>query len=117
MPGTIRPPSLDDEIDSPSAPQASTGARPPAPSGPRSAPINAAVAHAVTNYAPGRGSLVSHPGPLAKVCPECGLHYPAEFKVCPRDAVELNEIENDPKQDELVGQTLGATYTILRVIG
>src|SRR5581483_8472275 len=109
----------DEEIASPSAPKVSSGTRAAVaqrgsmPNGP--ATVNSPVAHAVTNFAPAAGvtramsspSLASHPGPLAKVCPECGLHYPAEFKVCPRDAVELNEIDAEVEQDELLGQTLG----------
>jgi serine/threonine protein kinase len=54
---------------------------------------------------------------LPKVCPTCGLHYPAEFKVCPRDATELADAEAGEERDELIGKTLSQTYTILRVIG
>jgi serine/threonine-protein kinase len=52
-----------------------------------------------------------------KVCPKCGVRYPAEFKVCPRDAAELVEIDAEEVRDEMVGQTLSQTYTIVRVIG
>jgi serine/threonine-protein kinase len=51
------------------------------------------------------------------VCPTCGVRYPAEFKVCPRDASELVEVDSEEIKDEMVGQTLGQTYTIVRVIG
>jgi serine/threonine-protein kinase len=54
---------------------------------------------------------------MAKVCPTCGVHYPAEFNVCPRDATELDEKEADAEKDELVGRTLGQSYTVVRVIG
>jgi serine/threonine-protein kinase len=69
------------------------------------------------------GSALTHmagPNSLAampKVCPTCGVRYPAEFKVCPRDADELAEVEEHHEQDELVGTTLGQTYAIIRVIG
>lgn len=72
------------------------------------------LAHAVTNIA-GTGSSVD--SSLAKVCPTCGVHYPAEFKVCPRDATELVDADASEDRDELVGQTLSQTYTLLRVIG
>ncbi len=45
------------------------------------------------------------------------MRYPAEFKVCPRDASELTEVEEVHEEDELIGMTLGQTYTIVRVIG
>ena len=35
-------------------------------------------------------------------------HYPAEFKVCPKDATELVESVSDGDRDELVGKTLVA---------
>ncbi len=73
---------------------------------------DARLAHAVTNIA---GSAVD--SSLAKVCPTCGVHYPAEFKVCPRDATELVDADSSEDRDELVGQTLSQTYTLLRVIG
>ncbi len=73
---------------------------------------DARLAHAVTNIA---GSAVD--SSLAKVCPTCGVHYPAEFKVCPRDATELVDADASEDRDELVGQTLSQTYTLLRVIG
>src|SRR5438105_2972730 len=116
MPGTMRPPSLDEIEATPSPSSQPKPARAAAQSGAHV--VNSPVAHATTNYAPSRNSLASaasfsQPNLLPKVCPECGLHYPAEFKVCPRDAVELNDAEADPKRDELIGQTLGATYTIL----
>jgi serine/threonine-protein kinase len=61
------------------------------------------------------GSLLS--AVMPKVCPTCGVRYPVEFKVCPRDAVELTEAVQDEEEDPLVGQTLGAAYTITRVLG
>ncbi len=43
-------------------------------------------AHAITSMAPSTASLGAD---LNKVCPTCGVRYPVEFKVCPRDATEL----------------------------
>ncbi len=55
--------------------------------------------------------------PTPKACPACGVRYPAEFKVCPRDATALVETELGPDEDELVGTTLAGTYSIVRAIG
>jgi serine/threonine-protein kinase len=54
---------------------------------------------------------------LPKLCPTCGVRYPAEFRVCPRDAAALVEPGDGAQIDEMVGQTLSQTYTLLRVIG
>ncbi len=45
------------------------------------------------------------------------MRYPGEFKVCPRDATELEEISGPAETDEMVGQTLASSYTIVRSIG
>jgi serine/threonine-protein kinase len=74
-----------------------------------------ASAHAVTNYPDGVPSSATPE--LVKVCPTCSVRYPGEFKVCPRDAAELTEIQGEEEKDELVGKTLANSYTILRVIG
>ncbi len=52
-----------------------------------------------------------------KVCPTCGVRYPAEFRVCPRDAATLDESEDDALRDDLVGKTINETYTVMRVVG
>jgi serine/threonine-protein kinase len=52
-----------------------------------------------------------------KFCPTCQVRYPADFKVCPRDATELAESVPVEGQDELVGKVLSQTYTIVRVLG
>ncbi len=54
---------------------------------------------------------------MPKVCPVCGVRYPVEFKVCPRDATELGEVDADAERDEVIGTTLSQTYSIVRVIG
>jgi len=58
-------------------------------------------------------SFVSGVGGAERVCPTCSSRYPAEYKVCPKDGTAL--VEEAP--DELVGQTLRESYTIIRVIG
>jgi len=65
----------------------------------------------------GLGIRASHPDALSrKTCPRCGERYPADFRVCPRDATALKEsTESDP--DPLVGMLLAGTYKLLRVIG
>jgi len=61
----------------------------------------------------------SAPAPRAlarKACAKCGERYPIDFRVCPRDATELqNAVETET--DPLVGSVLGGTYELLRVIG
>jgi len=50
-----------------------------------------------------------------RVCPTCGARYPADFRVCPRDATPLADAPSD--EDPLVGSLLDGSYEILRVIG
>ncbi len=51
----------------------------------------------------------------SRKCPVCGARYPADFRVCPRDATPLEDAP--PDEDPLVGQTLDNTYEITRVLG
>ncbi len=51
------------------------------------------------------------------VCPTCGVRYPVEFKVCPRDAAELVDARTSGPPDELLGQTIASTYAVTRVLG
>jgi len=70
-----------------------------------------------------RGSAEAHsqaferPGQLGarKHCPVCGERYPADFRVCPRDATALATVLGD--SDPLVGVVLAETYDVLGVIG
>ena len=50
-----------------------------------------------------------------RVCPACGARYPADFRVCPRDATPLEDAPDD--EDPLVGHLLDGSYEVLRVIG
>jgi serine/threonine-protein kinase len=52
----------------------------------------------------------------SRSCPTCGGRYPADFKVCPHDATPLEDAPPDG-DDPMVGQQLGGTYEVLRVIG
>src|SRR5690606_29680281 len=56
-------------------------------------------------------------GPIsaARLRPICGSRYPADFRVCPRDASPLEDAPVD--EDPLIGSTLGESYAIVRVIG
>jgi serine/threonine protein kinase len=95
---------------------------PRAPSGVASGQPAAGIGHARTNLAPAVSAVsvaisdLSIIENMPKVCPTCGVRYPAEFKVCPRDASELSEPSSE-EQDELIGTTLGDTYAIIRVLG
>ena len=51
-----------------------------------------------------------------KQCPSCRERYPADFRVCPRDATELEAV-TDAESDPLLGAVLGDAYQVLRVIG
>ncbi len=48
---------------------------------------------------------------LPKRCPRCGDRFPADFRVCPRDAVELETVEG-ADDDPYIGATLAATYRV-----
>ncbi|HEY4107262.1 MAG TPA: serine/threonine-protein kinase [Polyangiaceae bacterium] len=50
-----------------------------------------------------------------RICPTCGGRYPADFRVCPRDATPLEDAPSD--EDPLVGHLLDGSYEVLRVIG
>lgn len=62
-------------------------------------------------------AVVRDEGPLsnARVCPTCGSRYPADFRVCPRDAAPLEDAPVD--EDPLIGSVLGESYAVVRVIG
>ena len=92
MSGTVRPPSDVSLVSSPAI----------------------SVAHAITSFA---SSSRTQNVDLVKVCPSCGLRYPAEFKVCPRDATELLDVDAAVEVDDMVGQTIASSYTIVRVLG
>jgi serine/threonine protein kinase len=59
----------------------------------------------------------SQPGQLGprKHCPVCGERYPADFRVCPRDATALATVLSD--SDPMVGVVLADTYDLLGMIG
>ncbi|MFT3766006.1 MAG: serine/threonine-protein kinase [Minicystis sp.] len=99
MPGTVRPPSSS---------EISIG------SGISVAETGLGAAH--TSFASPNSRREAVPD-LVKVCPTCGVRYPAEFMVCPRDASELSEVDAPEQEDELVGQTIASSYTIVRVLG
>jgi len=71
--------------------------------------------------APSLSSLGLSPTPpapasaLPRICPACSGRYPADFRVCPRDATPLADAPQDA--DPLVGTTLGESYEIVRLIG
>ncbi|HEX3597198.1 MAG TPA: serine/threonine-protein kinase [Polyangiaceae bacterium] len=54
---------------------------------------------------------------LGRICPSCLERYPTDFRVCPRDATELNDVEEEEEADPLLGATVGDTFSIVRVIG
>ncbi|MEO6601442.1 MAG: serine/threonine-protein kinase [Polyangiaceae bacterium] len=64
---------------------------------------------------PPRSSQISLAAVNPRLCPTCGARYPADFRVCPRDATPLADAPDD--EDPLVGHLLDGSYEILRVIG
>jgi serine/threonine protein kinase len=48
-------------------------------------------------------------------CPICGQRFPADFRVCPRDAVPLEDAPEG--EDPLVGRLLGESYEVTRMLG
>jgi serine/threonine-protein kinase len=65
--------------------------------------------------APPRSSQISLAAVNPRICPGCGARYPADFRVCPRDATPLEDAPDD--EDPIVGQLLDGSYEVLRVIG
>jgi serine/threonine-protein kinase len=61
-------------------------------------------------------SRASLSGIMPKACPTCQARYPADFKVCPRDASPLTDAPDDGT-DPLLGVTLGDAYQIVRMVG
>jgi serine/threonine protein kinase len=53
---------------------------------------------------------------LPLVCPICDQRYPADFKVCPRDAAKLEDAAGEG-QDPLIGSVVGDAFRIVRPIG
>jgi len=54
---------------------------------------------------------------VPRQCPTCGLRYPVEFNVCPKDGSTLVDAATEASDDEFIGTTLAQTYAITRVIG
>jgi serine/threonine-protein kinase len=52
---------------------------------------------------------------VSKLCPACGASYPPDYAVCPRDATPLSR--EGGGDDPLLGQVLGDTYEVTRLIG
>jgi len=64
----------------------------------------------------GDSELAAAPGAGSWTCPTCHNVYPADFTVCPRDATPRAD-QLAPAADPLIGEVLGRTYRVLRVLG
>ncbi|HEY6173308.1 MAG TPA: serine/threonine-protein kinase [Kofleriaceae bacterium] len=60
--------------------------------------------------------LAAAPATSSWTCSTCHNVYPADFAVCPRDATPRAD-GHTPTPDPLVGEVLGRTYRIMRVLG
>jgi serine/threonine protein kinase len=104
MPGTVRPPSSHSLVGISS------------PGTPKTGPVSGSRAsHVDIGRAATFASLSGSDVP--RLCPTCGLRYPVEFNVCPKDGATLIDAKKDEIEDEFVGTTLAQTYAITRVIG
>ncbi len=52
---------------------------------------------------------------LPRRCPQCQGRFPADFRVCPRDATPLEDAAQE--LDPLVGMVLADTFQIVRLVG
>jgi serine/threonine-protein kinase len=82
----------------------------------------APIASAFTSAKTLSGSSVGAEGARAfmpslqpRFCPTCQGRYPADFKVCPRDATPLEDAPSD--RDPMLGLVLADTFHIVRLIG
>jgi eukaryotic-like serine/threonine-protein kinase len=60
--------------------------------------------------------LAAAPATSSWTCSTCHNVYPADFAVCPRDATPRAD-GHTPTPDPLIGEVLGRTYRIVRVLG
>ena len=97
--------------------EAMAGPLPPAPKPP---PAPGAKPLPALEPSP-RGGSPSPPPPsttraaLPRVCPSCLGRYPADFRVCPRDATPLEDAPEDA--DPMLGVVLADAFQIVRCIG
>src|SRR5262249_7318338 len=63
----------------------------------------------------GDNPIAAAEGAAVWTCPTCNNQYPGEFTVCPRDATP-RAAPSVPATDALIGEVLGRTYRIVRVI-
>jgi len=102
----------------PTGPRGAMAKDPPGPGAP---PARGPVASEGSGAGPPSSSAVlasraSLSGVMPKACPTCQARYPADFKVCPRDASPLIDAPDDGT-DPLLGVTLGDAYQIVRMVG
>ncbi|HEV8551715.1 MAG TPA: serine/threonine-protein kinase, partial [Polyangiaceae bacterium] len=62
-----------------------------------------------------RAMMPSSSSLMSRRCPVCDGRFPADFRVCPRDAVALEDAPEG--EDPLVGQVLADSYEVTRLLG
>src|SRR6185503_2420756 len=102
----------------PNGPRGAMAKDPPGPGAPD--PRGPGPAQGAAGGAPSSSALLASRGSLSgvmpKACPKCQARYPADFKVCPRDASPLVDAADDGT-DPLLGTTLGDAYQVVRMVG
>src|SRR5262252_5162585 len=81
----------------------------PDPSAPRPLPAPASLPE------PQARTMMPSSASLNRRCPTCGGRFPADFRVCPRDAIPLEDAPEG--EDPLVGQVLADSYEVTRLLG
>jgi serine/threonine-protein kinase len=69
----------------------------------------------VSTPEPPRSAMSSISTRVSRRCTVCNGRFPADFRVCPRDAVPLEDAPED--EDPLVGQVLADSYEVTRMVG
>jgi serine/threonine protein kinase len=62
-----------------------------------------------------RAAMPSSASLNSRRCPKCEGRFPADFRVCPRDAIPLEDAPEG--EDPLLGQVLADSYEVMRVLG
>jgi serine/threonine protein kinase len=102
-------------MSSPNSATIMTGIGAPVPA-PRPRPSAAPSSSSRAPSSMGSPSSVRGSVPLGKICPTCGERFPLDYRVCPRDVVQLDHLDEDDS-DPLVGTLQADVYRVIALIG